>query len=53
MKKLFILILFLASCLSVLGVSDESVIVNDVGWTEKLGDHIDLGANITDNNNFT
>ena len=53
MKKLFIFILFFAPCVSVLGVSDESVIINDVGWTEKLGDHIDSNANITDNNNVT
>ena len=53
MKKLFIFILFFAPCVSVLGVSDESVIINDVGWTEKLGDHIDSNANITDSNNVT
>ena len=53
MKNLLIFILFLTSCMSALAVSDESIIKNDVGWIEKLGENINSKANITDNKNIT
>ena len=53
MKSLFVIFLFLIFIPSSHSITDESIIKNNVGWVEKLGDKIYFDAKVTNQNNVT
>lgn len=53
MKSLFVVFLFMLFITTSYSVTDESIIRNNVGWVEKLGDKIDFDANVINLNNET
>ncbi|NSW88153.1 hypothetical protein CL651_000130 [bacterium] len=53
MKSLFVIFLFLILIPSSHSITDESIIKNNVGWVEKLGDKIYFDAEVTNQNNVT